>query len=115
MPPEVYGEAKYDGQKADVWALEIMFVQIALGDYAMPLSFSAMEDAAFAAFVGLAVEEETTFETNEDVLEPETRQAHRLSSPVRISRAELLGHLPRGSRSMVARMLGFRPSKKAVS
>ncbi|KAM0795659.1 kinase-like domain-containing protein, partial [Usnea florida] len=38
MPPEVYGEAKYDSQKADVWALGIMFVQIALGDYGMPWS-----------------------------------------------------------------------------
>lgn len=39
-----------------------MFIQIALGDYGMPWSFSAMEDPAFAAFVEAANEEGSNLE-----------------------------------------------------
>ena len=103
MPPEVYGEAKYDGQKADVWALGILFVQIALDDYRMPWSFSAMEDKAFASFVGASVEEETIL-----------GNGHNSSLPVRMSREELLRYLPRGSRDMVRRMLYLDPGRRPL-
>ena len=110
MPPEVYGEAAYDGLKADIWALGIVFVQIALEDYAMPWAFSAMEDTAFATFVGSATEEQNTVE-NEAATDPRMHhQTQEVASPVRMTREELLRHLPRESRSMVGRMLDLKPA-----
>ena len=110
MPPEVYGEAKYDGQKADVWALGILFVQIALDDYRMPWSFSAMEDEAFASFVGATIEVEEEEEEEKTSL----GKGNKVSLPVRMSREELLRHLPRGSRDMVRRMLYLDPGRRPV-
>ena len=103
MPPEVYGEAKYDGQKADVWALGILFVQIALDDYRMPWSVSAMEDKAFASFMEATIEKKLTVENE-----------HIVPLQVPMSREELLRCLPRGSREMVRRMLHLDPGKRPV-
>lgn len=50
-----------------------------LDDYSMPWSFSAMEDAAFATFVGAVFEEKTASEIECVQEDPETRQAHQLS------------------------------------
>ena len=110
MPPEVYGEARYDSQKVDVWALGIIFVQIALGDYGMPWSFSAMEDPVFAAFVGAA--DEGANSEKEVISALEVDQAVEPEVLVGMSREDLLRHLPRGSRSMVGRMLEIDPGKR---
>ena len=95
MHAEVYGEVRYDSQKDDVWALGIMLIQIELGDYGMPWSFSATEDPAFAAFVEAADEEGTNLE-NEYVSALKVHQA--------VERAVLVGTNRRSVTTLAARV-----------
>lgn len=84
MASEVYGEEKYNAQKGDVWALGIIFVQMALQDWSMPWEFAAMEDERFRRFV----------ETDDKDI--------------------LLGYLPKESRDMVGRMLSLDPEERPL-
>ena len=113
MHAEVYVEARYDSQKADVWALGIVFIDFELGDYEMPSSFSAMEDPVSAASVEAANEEGTNLE-NEVISALKVHQAVERAVLVGMSRENVLRHLPRGSRSMEGRMLEIEPEKRPI-
>lgn len=99
MPPEVYGEDKYDAQKADVWALGITFVQMFLDDYSQPWAFSAMEDEDFARYV------------NTNSLGYGER-GQNTSDYESVQDRSLLRYLPRESRDMVGRMLSIEPAQR---
>ena len=99
MPPEVYGEDKYDAQKADVWALGIMFVQMVLNDYSQPWAFSAMEDEGFACYVN-------TNSLGYGERRPDTSDYKLLNE------RSMLQYLPRESRDIVGRMLSIEPAQR---
>lgn len=102
LPPEVFSHLEYDKQKADIWALGILFYVIVTGS--VPWSLASIENHRYQAFVTEGkLSADPICATVDSLPKLQTCSSGLLS---------ILQNLPRGSRDMVFSMLSPDPQDR---